>query len=295
MKETTAEVRFDYLNKEYFYEAGEVQAELGDPVVVETDFGLDIGMMTGEIREREIAENDLPLKKMLRRATEEDLEKQNSLTEREGEAFNVCIEEIQKAGLPMKLVKSRFAFDGSKVTFCYTAENRVDFRELVKTLASRLRTRIELRQVGVRDEARLYGGIGPCGRSLCCASFLCEFQSVSIKMAKEQGLPLNPMKISGICGRLFCCLKYEYETYLQMKDMLPRIGTDFDREGVKGRVFNVNALKHSVQVETADGGRVWVELPEPEIRVCRKPPAAAEPAEDEVIPLDVEGELEVKE
>jgi cell fate regulator YaaT (PSP1 superfamily) len=291
----TVEVRFDYLNKEFLFEAVEIDVALGEAVVVETDFGLDIGMLTGGLMERDVPNDSLPLKKALRKASEEDFAKQKEVEEKEQNALDVCIEEIGKAELPMKLVKARYAFDSSKVSFCYTAENRVDFRELVKTLAARLRTRIELRQVGVRDEARLFGGIGPCGKSLCCASFLHEFQSVSIKMAKDQGLPLNPMKISGICGRLFCCLKYEHETYLRMKRALPSYGSDFDREGVKGRVVAVNVLRHSVEVETPDGGRAWVELPEPDpVSMC-KICAEAEPVEDEVIPLDVEGELPVKE
>jgi cell fate regulator YaaT (PSP1 superfamily) len=269
------EVRFDYLNKAFLFDAGDMEACAGDIMVVETEFGLDMGELTTELAEVEVDNKELPLKKLLRVATDDDREKAASLADKEKSARDVCREEIDKASLGMKLVASRYTFDGSKLTFCYTADGRVDFRELVKTLASRLRTRIELRQVGVRDEARLCGGIGPCGRSLCCASFLHEFQSVSIRMAKEQGLPLNPMKISGICGRLFCCLKHEYENYVEMRDRLPKPGSQIEHEGVKGRVIGVNILRHSVEVETEGSGRTWVELPEPEYDgwrgVCKGP------------------------
>jgi len=280
MKIRCGEVRFDYLNKTFYFEAGAVEATAGDEVVVETEFGLDMGELAGEIAEREVEEKDLPLKKILRKAADEDREKAAAMMEKEGTAREVCREEIEKAGLGMKLVAARYTFDGSKLTFCYTADGRVDFRELVKTLASRLRTRIELRQVGVRDEARLCGGIGPCGRSLCCASFLHEFQSVSIKMAKEQGLPLNPMKISGICGRLFCCLKHEYENYLELRDRLPKNGATIEHDGVKGRVVGINLLKHSVELETEGGGRTWVELPEPVYNGWRGICACTERKED---------------
>ena len=280
------EVRFDYLNKAYQFDAGDLQAVAGDIVVVETEFGLDMGELVNDVAEIDVPDKELPLKKMQRIATEEDREKAAMLADKEKNARDVCREEIDKAKLGMKLVTSRYTFDGSKLTFCYTADGRVDFRELVKTLASRLRTRIELRQVGVRDEARLCGGIGPCGRSLCCAAFLHEFQSVSIRMAKEQGLPLNPMKISGICGRLFCCLKHEYENYVEMRDRLPRIGSEITAEGVKGRVIAVNTLKHSVELETEGSGKTWVELPEPEYDgwrgVCQCPCAVEEKSGDAV-------------
>lgn len=264
MKLRIGYIRFDYLNKLFPFEVGDMEIKPGETVVVETEFGCDMGELGLPLMEDEIDEKELPLKKILRVATEEDREKAAGAADKEKAAREVCKEEIEKANLGMKLVTTRYTFDGSKLTFCYTADGRVDFRELVKVLASRLRTRIELRQVGVRDEARLCGGIGPCGRSLCCASFLHEFQSVSIKMAKEQGLPLNPMKISGICGRLFCCLKHEYDNYVQMKNRLPRVGAEVEQEGVKGRVVAVNVLGHSVEVETEGGGRTWVEMPEPE-------------------------------
>ena len=210
-------IRFDYLNKSFLYEAGDLELKAGDPVVVETDFGLDIGTLADEIRETDIDTKKQPIKRIVRVASQEDMKQMEAMQAKEERALKICEEEVTKAGLGMKLVSVRYSFDGSKVTFCYTADGRVDFRELVRELASRLRTRIELRQVGVRDEARLFGGVGPCGRSLCCASFLKDFHPVSIRMAKEQGLPLNPLKISGICGRLFCCLKYEFDTYIDLR------------------------------------------------------------------------------
>ncbi len=258
MKCRTGEVQLDYMNKAFSYHAQSFDFKPGDIVIVETDYGLDMGLLVNDIVEREVPEDKLPLKKMLRLATEHDLTKQEAMIPREENAYEICNAEIEKSGLSMKLVSARFSFDGSRVSFCYTAENRVDFRELVKSLASRLRTRIELRQVGVRDEARLFGGYGPCGRQLCCASFLRDFKSVSIKMAKEQGLPLNPLKISGICGRLFCCLKYEYEYYIAVKGLMPVVGKQIERGEVKGRITSVNVLKQTVTVKTEGGG--WSEL-----------------------------------
>jgi cell fate regulator YaaT (PSP1 superfamily) len=257
------EVRMDYLNRSFLFDATGLteQIEPGDLVVVETDFGMDIGQLMRDICEQEVENEALPLMKLLRKVNEDDAAKLAGADEKETRAIEVSGEEIEKAKLGMKLVSARYTFDGTKVTLCYTAEGRVDFRELVKTLASRLRTRIELRQVGVRDEARLHGGIGPCGRPLCCATFLREFQSVSIKMAKEQGLPLNPTKISGICGRLFCCLKYEHDTYMEIKKKMPRMGEEVNIEGVKGRVVGLSIPKNSVEIETLEGGRSWAALP----------------------------------
>lgn len=258
MKLVSGAVRFEHLNKDVLYNINDLDVKPGDIVVVETDFGLDMGLLTEHIKEIEPNPEEPPMKKILRVATEEDFEMQRSLSEKEEESLKVCEEEVAKADLGMKLVSARYSFDGSKVTFCYTADARVDFRELVKALASRLQTRIELRQVGVRDEARLFGGYGPCGRKLCCSSFLRDFTSVSIKMAKEQGLPLNPMKISGICGRLFCCLKYEYDEYVRLRKLLPDVGDIVTQGEVKGRVTAVNVIKHSVNVATESGG--WTEI-----------------------------------
>lgn len=258
MKLMTGAVRFEHLNKDVTYNINDLDVKPGDTVVVETDFGLDMGLLTENIKEMEPNPEEPPIKKILRVATEEDFEMQKSLSSKEADSLKVCEEEVTKAKLGMKLVSARYSFDASKVTFCYTADARVDFRELVKVLASRLQTRIELRQVGVRDEARLFGGYGPCGRKLCCSSFLRDFTSVSIKMAKEQGLPLNPMKISGICGRLFCCLKYEYDEYVRLRKLLPDYGDIVTQGDIKGRVTSVNVIKHSVNVATEGGG--WTEI-----------------------------------
>lgn len=258
MKLMAGAVRFEHLNKDVTYNINDLDVKPGDTVVVETDFGLDMGLLTENIKEMEPNPEEPPIKKILRVATEEDFEMQRSLSTREEESLKVCEDEVLKAKLGMKLVSARYSFDASKVTFCYTADARVDFRELVKVLASRLQTRIELRQVGVRDEARLFGGYGPCGRKLCCSSFLRDFTSVSIKMAKEQGLPLNPMKISGICGRLFCCLKYEYDEYVRLRKLLPDYGDIVTQGDIKGRVTSVNVIKHSVNVATEGGG--WTEI-----------------------------------
>ncbi len=252
-------VRIDYLNKTFMYDATEVEPVVGQLVVIETEFGLDTGMLVEEVTDApEAAESAADLPKIVRVANDEDIEKIQEMLAREKEALEVCGEEVDKAGLNMKLISARFSFDGSKVTFCYTAENRVDFRQLVRTLASRLRTRIELRQVGVRDEARLFGGIGQCGRPLCCATFLTSFQPVSIRMAKEQGLPLNPLKISGICGRLFCCLKYEYDIYREVNARLPEAGKTIEFEGKPHRVINVNTLDKSVTAINPENQRVTI-------------------------------------
>jgi cell fate regulator YaaT (PSP1 superfamily) len=249
-------VRIDYLNKTFLYDATEVEPEVGQLVVIETEFGLDTGMLVEEVIDANDADMDTEPPKIVRIATEEDIQKIQEMIDQEQEALTVCEEEVDKASLCMKLINARYSFDGSKVTFCYTAENRVDFRQLVRTLASRLRTRIELRQVGVRDEARLFGGIGQCGRQLCCATFLTSFQPVSIRMAKEQGLPLNPLKISGICGRLFCCLKYEFDNYREVNAKLPDVGKTIEFEGKKHRVISVNTLSTSVTAINEEGQRV---------------------------------------
>lgn len=253
-------VKIDYLNKTFVFDAGNIEAKAGDLVVIETDFGLDTGVLLEEIVEAAPKNGQQkPAHKIVRVTTPEDMEKIKGMAERELEARNVCVEEIQKAGLNMKLISARFSFDGSKVTFCYTAESRVDFRQLVRSLAARLRTRIELRQVGVRDEARLFGGVGQCGRRLCCATFLSGFEPVSIRMAKEQGLPLNPLKISGICGRLFCCLKYEFDYYHDVRGRMPQAGDRIERDGRKYMVLNVNPLGPSLYVEDEEGSRSTME------------------------------------
>lgn len=202
-------VRFKPAGKVYYFDPAETRVEKDDNCIVETVRGVEFGKVV--VGPKEINEEDLtaPLKKVIRKATEEDQAKLADNRRKEKEAVNICLEKIQKHGLPMNLVDVEYTFDNSKLIFYFTAEGRIDFRELVRDLASVFRTRIELRQIGVRDEAKIIGGIGSCGRAVCCNTFLGEFEPVSIRMAKDQSLPLNPSKISGLCGRLMCCLRYE--------------------------------------------------------------------------------------
>jgi cell fate regulator YaaT (PSP1 superfamily) len=210
-------VRFKTAGKVYYFDPGELDLRPGDGVVVETARGMELGTVAGA--PREVAEEEVkpPLKKVVRKADPQDLARRQENEEKARRAFSVGQQKIAVRGLPMKLVHVEYTLDGSKIIFYFTAENRVDFRELVKDLASAFRTRIELRQIGVRDEAKLLGGLGPCGRQLCCQAFLGDFVPVSIRMAKEQNLSLNPTKISGICGRLMCCLNYECEAYREAR------------------------------------------------------------------------------
>ncbi len=248
-------VRFKRVGKIYYFSPDGLDINKDDCVIVETARGVEFGTAVVGIREIPEEELILPLKKVLRIATVEDVEKYNENVAKEKEAFSVCVEKIAKHKLQMKLVDVEYTFDNNKVLFYFTAEGRVDFRELVKDLASIFRTRIELRQIGVRDEAKMTGSIGICGRMLCCNSFLGEFQPVSIKMAKEQGLSLNPAKISGACGRLMCCLKYEHEAYEYLIDKMPTIGSEVLTPIGKGEIISMELLKEKVKVklETKDG------------------------------------------
>ena len=242
-------VSFRQAGKVYFFDPGDEQIERGEHVIVETAKGVEYGTVV--VPNREMAEEKIvaPLKKIIRVATpkDEDIELKNR--EKEKEAFKICLEKIAKHKLDMKLVEAEYTFDNNKLLFYFTADGRIDFRELVKDLAAVFRTRIELRQIGVRDETKIMGGIGICGRELCCHSYLSEFVPVSIKMAKEQNLSLNPTKISGVCGRLMCCLKNEEETYEYLNSRLPNVGdyvtTD---DGLKGEVSSVSVLRQMVKV-----------------------------------------------
>ena len=243
-------VKFHCASKMYYFDPLEEVFESGERVIVETARGVEMGRVV--VPNREVDEEDLtqPLKPIIRKATEKDLENEKINKAKEPEAFRICKEKIKAHGLDMKLVTVEYTFDGSKVLFYFTADGRVDFRELVKDLASTFRTRIELRQIGVRDEAKIKGGIGICGRPLCCTSYLCDFVPVSIKMAKEQNLSLNPTKISGCCGRLMCCLKNEEETYEELNSRLPSVGDAVTVRGdrTKGMVQSVNVLRQKVRV-----------------------------------------------
>lgn len=242
-------VRFRQAGKIYFFSPMDMEIEAGQHVIVETARGVEYGHVVLGIREVNEEKVVQPLKPVIRIATPEDDEICRRNKEKEKDAFQICLEKIKKHGLEMKLIDCEYTFDNNKVLFYFTADGRIDFRELVKDLASVFRTRIELRQIGVRDETKIRGGIGMCGRPLCCHTFLSEFSPVSIKMAKEQNLSLNPIKISGICGRLMCCLKNEEETYEYLNTRLPSEG-DFvtTSDGLKGEVQSVSVLRQLVKV-----------------------------------------------
>ncbi len=242
-------VRFRTAGKVYYFDPGKLDIKKNDHVIVETARGIEYGTVVSDPKEEEDDKVVQPLKAVLRVATPKDDEQEASNKLREKEAFKICLEKIRKHDLQMKLIDAEYTFDNNKVLFYFTADGRIDFRELVKDLASVFKTRIELRQIGVRDETKILGGIGICGRPLCCHTHLSEFAPVSIKMAKEQNLSLNPTKISGVCGRLMCCLKNEEETYEELNKRLPNVG-DFvtTEDGLKGEVHSVNVLRQLVKV-----------------------------------------------
>lgn len=246
---TVIGVRFKKAGKIYYFNPNELDIKKGDFVVVETARGVEFGECV--IGKKEISESDIvaPLKNVIRKAETDDIEKNTENKRKEEEAFQLCLEKILKHQLNMKLIDVEYTFDNNKVIFYFTADGRVDFRELVKDLAAVFRTRIELRQIGVRDEAKMTGGLGPCGRTLCCSTFLGEFAPVSIKMAKEQNLSLNPTKISGICGRLMCCLNYEQETYEGIRKRLPKVGSIVETPYGTGEVVANSVVKESVKVK----------------------------------------------
>lgn len=242
-------VRFRSAGKIYFFDPLQFDIKKGEHVIVETARGIEFGTVVSAPKEVEDDKVIQPLKPVLRIATEKDIQQEAANKEKEKEAFKLCLEKIHKHGLEMKLIDAEYTFDNNKVLFYFTADGRIDFRELVKDLASVFKTRIELRQIGVRDETKILGGIGICGRPLCCHTHLSEFIPVSIKMAKEQNLSLNPTKISGVCGRLMCCLKHEEETYEELNRVLPNVGDQVTTEdGSKGEVHSVNVLRQLVKV-----------------------------------------------
>ncbi len=264
-------VRFKAVGKIYHFNPAALDIKVGDRVIVETSRGVEMGeVVTGLC---EIAEEDLakPLKDVIRIATEDDFACAEENKRKEKEAFSICCELIKNHGLEMKLVEVEYTFDRTKVLFYFTADGRVDFRELVKDLANRFRTRIELRQIGIRDEAKTLGSIGICGRELCCSKFLGEFAPVSIKMAKEQGLSLNPTKISGTCGRLMCCLKFEQETYEEMLRITPKQGSLVETPDGRGTVEYIDILKGLVKVRIEqDRETALKEYNATDIKVLRK-------------------------
>ncbi|MFJ7748077.1 stage 0 sporulation family protein [Peribacillus sp. NPDC097295] len=249
-------VRFKKAGKIYYFDPGEFAIPKDDFVIVETVRGVEFGKVV--TARKQVDENDvvLPLKKVLRVADAKDkliVEENKAAAE---EAYYICCQKVDEHKLDMKLVDVSYTFDRNKVVFYFTADGRVDFRDLVKDLAAIFRTRIELRQIGVRDEAKMLGGIGPCGRMLCCSTFLGDFEPVSIKMAKDQNLSLNPTKISGLCGRLMCCLKYENDEYESAKEMLPDLGEMIETPGGKGKVVGLNILERVLQIELIEQERV---------------------------------------
>jgi cell fate regulator YaaT (PSP1 superfamily) len=259
-------VRFKRAGRIYYFDPAGLDLKIDDFVVVETSRGTEVGRVViapKQVQESEIGE---PLKPVIRRAESQDLHQQQFYKAREREALEKCEQRVAHYHLPMKLVGAEYNCDGSRLTFFFTAEGRVDFRELVKDLAGIFKTRIELRQIGVRDEAKIIGGLGRCGRQLCCSSFLGDFATVSIRMAKDQDLPLNPMKISGICGRLLCCLGYENEQYCALKQGLPRLGEEIAIPTGKGLVVGLNVLKETIMVELES--KATLELSAEQVRLA---------------------------
>ena len=246
-------VQFQKNGKIYYFDANGFEAETGTYVIVDTVRGIDLGEVVLPNREMSETIETENLKKMIRLATEQDIQRSMENRLKEREAYTICQKKIAEHKLEMKLVSVEYTFDGSKILFYFTANGRVDFRSLVKDLASVFKMRIELRQIGVRDEAKMLGGLGPCGRPICCDSFLAQFQPVSIKMAKEQNLSLNPTKISGVCGRLMCCLKYEQDHYEQTRKKMPKIGRTVNTPDGPGPVTDLNILKETVLVRLTNG------------------------------------------
>jgi cell fate regulator YaaT (PSP1 superfamily) len=231
------------------------KVKIGDYVIFETERGKEYGQVISDPELISEVEIEAPLQKIIRIATRDDLRQIQENKKKTKEAMEICLKKIVEHKLNMKLVDAEYSFDRSKFIFYFTAEGRVDFRELVKDLAREFKARIELRQIGVRDEAKIFGGYGPCGRVLCCKSFLKDFEPVTVRMAKDQNLPLNPSKISGVCGRLMCCLGYEYKVYKSLLQGLPKQGETINTKEGKGRVVSVNPLKRSVVVEVGEEGR----------------------------------------
>jgi cell fate regulator YaaT (PSP1 superfamily) len=245
-------IRFQNSGPVYDFDCGHFVLKCGDLVIVKTEQGTGLGkVVRGPLKVDNIEERK-EIKKIFRLANEADLDQFQKVQEKEKEAFAYCLERIRERNLVMKLVKVEWFFDGSKVIFYFTADGRIDFRELVKDLVHRFHTRIEMRQIGVRNEAKMLGGMGHCGRGVCCSTFLPDFATVSVKMAKEQNLPLNPIKISGLCGRLMCCLTYEYETYLELKKDFPKCGKTIMSSLGPVKVLRQNVMEGTVVVETQE-------------------------------------------
>ncbi|HHY63880.1 MAG TPA: stage 0 sporulation family protein [Clostridiaceae bacterium] len=281
-------VRFRTAGKIYYFDPCDIDLKKGDKVIVETARGIECGEVVTANRQVVDEEVVAPLKNVIRKADEEDLKRVEENKIKEKEAFGICLEKIKKHGLEMKLIDVEYTFDNNKILFYFTADGRVDFRELVKDLASVFRTRIELRQIGVRDEAKMMGALGPCGRLLCCSTHLTEFNPVSIKMAKEQALSLNPAKISGTCGRLMCCLKYEQETYEYLLKKTPKVDAIVLTPDGQGTVVSVNLLREKVKVKLDnEQGADIMEYSVDDVKVVRDADRKPEP-EEEIEPEELE-------
>ncbi len=274
-------VKFRDIGKSYYFDPGNLEIKKGEHVIVETARGQEYGFVSFEPREIDDEKITVPLKAVIRIATKKDAEHVNENKKKEENAFKICLEKISKRKLDMKLIDVEIAFDNSRILFYFTADGRVDFRELVKDLAAAFKTRIELRQIGVRDETKLMGGIGICGRPLCCHTYLADFAPVSIKMAKEQNLSLNPSKISGNCGRLMCCLRNEQETYEYLNSRLPSRGERVETiDGFTGEVSDVNVLRQLVKVIIEEGGEKELrEYPVSELKFKRRKKSKAKDKE----------------
>lgn len=249
-------VKFKDGGREYYFDPDGITLTAGENVIVETQNGIEFGTVSAANHEVEDSTIVKPLKKLLRRATEKDIKKVAENRKKQDEAFGICEELIAQHQLDMKLVEAEYSFDSNKIVFFFTSDGRVDFRELVKDLASRFHTRIELRQIGVRDEAKLLGGLGICGQPYCCKQFLSDFQPVSIKMAKEQGLSLNPTKISGSCGRLMCCLKYEQDAYEYLNSFTPNVGATVQTDEGPAVVTDANVITGNLFVKLVDSDSI---------------------------------------
>ncbi|WP_027339743.1 PSP1 domain-containing protein [Halonatronum saccharophilum] len=251
-------VTFKDADKIHYFDPKNIDVKVGDKIVAQSERGLELGQVITEPKDTDQIKKNIELKYIERKANSKDLEKYEKNKNEAEEAFDICLEKIKNHGLPMKLIDSEYTLDKKKLLFYFTADGRIDFRELVKDLASVFRTRIELRQIGVRDETKMLGGIGKCGRELCCKTFLRKFEPISIKMAKDQDLSLNPEKISGLCGRLMCCLKYECKSYKRTKKNLPNIGDKVEVDEGVGRVTKLNVVKETVTVNLGNKERVEV-------------------------------------
>lgn len=272
-------VRFQNAGKLYFFDPGQLWPTPGDFVIVETSRGVEFGEVVTAIHEINDEQLEFPLKRVLRIASAQDVQHNRDNKRAEKDAYAICQKKIVEHKLDMKLVSVEYTFDNSKILFYFTANGRVDFRSLVKDLASVFKTRIELRQIGVRDEAKMLGGLGPCGRPICCGAFLGDFQPVSIKMAKEQNLSLNPIKISGVCGRLMCCLKYEQDTYEQTRKRMPRVGREIQTPDGMGTVTELNVIKETVRVRIIKGDSSELkDYPLEELQKLTPESAASKPA-----------------